>query len=341
MLGACYAGDHQIAIRELDAVAPTAGQVRIRVAYNGICGTDLHIFHGQMDDRVAVPRVIGHEMAGTIESVGADVRGLCVGDPVTVMPLQWCGHCAACLAGHRHVCQSLDFLGIDSPGALQELWTVPAEAVMPLPRGLALDRAALAEPTAVAIHDVRRAGLQAGERAVVLGGGPIGALIALVARAAGADVLMLEPNPDRREVAMRMAVAAHDPSDDVQARIAQWTSGAGADVVFEASGAEAAVALTTELACVRGRIVLVGIHAQARRVDLHRVFLRELTIVGARVYERTDFDYAIRLLSKGDTIPVAALVSSVVPLSRTPEAFSLLERGAAMKVLIQCTAGGP
>ena len=127
---------------------------------------------------------------------------------MTVMPLVWCGECAACRGGVPHICQRLSFLGIDAPGSLQPRWTVPADTLVPLPAGMSLRTAALAEPTAVAVHDVRRAELAAGQRAVVVGGGPIGLLVAAVARETGADVLLVEPNDARRQLAD--VVGLHD-----------------------------------------------------------------------------------------------------------------------------------
>src|SRR3954464_10647680 len=155
MQTAAYLGDARIETRSADAAPPGAGEVRIRVAYVGLCGTDLHILHGNMDARVAMPLVFGHEVSGTIDAVGDDVTGWAVGDTVTVMPLDWDGTCPACLAGNQHVCQHLNFIGIDSPGSLQELWNVPADVLVALPAGLRLDHAALVEPVAVAVHDVR------------------------------------------------------------------------------------------------------------------------------------------------------------------------------------------
>lgn len=160
---------------------PAAGEVQIAVSYTGLCGTDLHIFHGDMDARVGVPAIIGHEMSGVIASLGEGVTGWAVGQAVTVMPTLSCGSCAACTRGHGHICHKLDFIGIDSDGSMQSSWNVPADVVVALPEGLALDEAALIEPTAVAVHDVRRARLVAGEFVVVIGGGPVGQLIASVA----------------------------------------------------------------------------------------------------------------------------------------------------------------
>jgi (R,R)-butanediol dehydrogenase / meso-butanediol dehydrogenase / diacetyl reductase len=166
----------------------------------------------------------------------------------------------------------------------------------------------------VAVHDVRRSGLQVGDRAVVLGGGPIGVLIACVARQAGADVLIAEIDESRRD---RIAGLGFTVSD----------------VVFEVSGAAAAVRSATGLARVRGTIVIVAIHAAPREVDLQRLFWRELRVLGARVYQRSDFERAISLLSLG-AIPVSELITDVVPLDRTGDAIADLSAGRAMKILV-------
>ncbi|MGH1527018.1 zinc-dependent alcohol dehydrogenase [Leifsonia sp. L25] len=159
MLAANYVGERTITIEEREAAELRPGEVRVAVAYVGICGTDLHVFHGDMDARVTMPATIGHEMSGTIAEIGPDVDGWAVGDAVTVMPLAWDGTCPACRAGNEHICQNLDFIGIDSPGALQQSWNVPASTLVRLPEGVSLREAALVEPVAVAVHDVRRSEL--------------------------------------------------------------------------------------------------------------------------------------------------------------------------------------
>jgi len=328
-----------VEVGEADAKAPAAGEVRIRVAFNGICGTDLHIVQGHMDARVDMPATIGHEMSGVIEAVGDGVD-LAVGAPVTVMPLRWCGSCAACAAGHQHICQRLDFVGIDSPGALQELWTVPASVVVPLPEGLSLQHAALVEPLAVAVHDVRRSRLAAGETAVVIGGGPIGQLIAVVARAAGATVILAEPDAARRDFAAQQGAIVVDPIEgDLAAVVEERTDGAGADVVFEVAGTRGTALDATRHARTRGRVVFVAIHPEPVPVDLHRIFWRELEVLGARVYEREDFERAIELLAAG-RVPADALITRVVPLDATMEAFEALLSAAAMKILVDVQGVG-
>ena len=336
MPAATYVGNNTISVVDSSQSNPLAGEVQIDVAFTGICGTDLHILHGSMDSRVSLPAIIGHEMSGRISKIGPGVTGWKKGDHVTVMPLDPCGQCPACQAGHQHICHNLNFIGIDSPGSLQAQWNVSEKAVIRLPESLRLDHAALVEPVAVAVHDVRRADLRTGEKTVVIGGGPIGVLIATVARHAGAEVVVLELDSGRRRMIQELGIEVLDPSAiDAAEWVDTWTNGAGADVVFEVSGAAAAVLSATALAKVRGRLVVVAIHPTPRPVDLQRVFWRELTILGARVYERHDFETAIELLTEG-VIPAAELITEVVPLAKAPEAFSRLASGSAMKVLVDC-----
>jgi (R,R)-butanediol dehydrogenase / meso-butanediol dehydrogenase / diacetyl reductase len=318
---------------------PGPGQVRIDVAYTGICGTDLHIYHGDMDARVHPPAVIGHEMSGRIAELGDGTDGWQAGDPVTVMPLDWCGLCPGCQAGHTHLCHHLNFLGVDSAGAMQSSWTVPARTLIRLPDHLSLQHAALVEPAAVAVHDVRRAGIRPGEKTLVLGGGPIGLLIAVVARREGADLRLIEPQPYRRFLAGQLGLTAHDPArPQTAAALDEWSSGAGADIAFEVSGAAAAITTAVDALAVRGRMVQVAIHPVPREVNLHRFFWRELTLIGARLYQRDDFDAAADLIADGH-IPAGALISRTEPLARAAQAFSTLESGGdVMKVLIDCQA---
>ncbi|MYS21179.1 2-desacetyl-2-hydroxyethyl bacteriochlorophyllide A dehydrogenase [Streptomyces sp. DvalAA-14] len=332
-----YTAARTLVVEEAVPSPPAAGQVRVEVAYTGICGTDLHVYHGSMDSRVGPPAVIGHEMSGRIAEIGPGVTMWQPGDHVTVMPLSWCGDCPACRAGHTHICHQLVFLGLDAPGCLQTGWTVPAGTLVRLPEELRLDHAALVEPTAVAVHDVRRAEVSPGEKVLVVGGGPIGLLIAVVARRAGADVLLVEPDPYRRSVAGALGLANTAPGgEDLAQTVARWSDGAGAAAAFEVSGAAAGVTTAVDLLATRGRLIQVAIHPAPREVSLHRFFWRELTLIGARLYDREDFETAVRLLTEG-AIPAATLITRIEPLDRAAAAFEALESGAGvMKVLIRC-----
>ncbi len=334
MLTAQYTGDRTITIAELDPTMPAPGEVQIKVAYTGLCGTDLHILHGNMEGRVRTPLTFGHEMSGTVAALGDGVRGRSVGDAVTVMPLDWDDTCPACLAGNHHICQNLNFIGIDSPGSLQELWNVPADVLVALPAGLRLDHAALVEPVAVAVHDVRRSQLQPGQKAVVIGGGPIGVLIASVARDFGGEVVVIELDANRRAQVEALGFTTLDPRETDQVEwVDEWTGAAGADVVFEVSGAAQAVLGATDLAKVRGTLVVVAIHPVPREINLQRLFWRELSILGARVYQRVDFETAVELVARG-VIPADLLITRIVALDEIQEAFADLEAGRAMKILV-------
>ena len=336
MLTANYLGDRQIGIIEIEPEPPGPGQVQVRVAYVGICGSDLHVLYGDLDDRVRPPTILGHEMSGVIAAAGAKVGEWNVGDHVTVIPLQWDGTCPACRAGHSHVCQNLRVLGVHDAGALQPLWNVPAAQLVALPADLRLDHAALVEPVAVAVHDVRRGEVAAGDRVVVLGGGPIGVLIAVVAQHAGADVVVVEIDAHRRACVQALGFTVVDPSaGDPTAWVENWTDGAGADVAFEVAGAAATALSITDLVKVRGTIVVVGIHPRPTPVDLQRIFLRELRMLGARVYERDDVERAVELVADG-VIPAGELITRIVPIAATAEAFAALGSGQAMKILIDC-----
>lgn len=341
-LAAFYRGDHRFAVEAASIAPPAEGEVQIEVEWCGICGTDLHVFHGHMDKRVGHNRVIGHEMSGTIAAVGAGVSGWEVSDRVVVRPLHPCGQCPACRAGNSHICHNLKFLGLDSDGAMQQLWNVPAFALHRLPEHVPFDVAALIEPLAVACHDVRRARLASGETALVIGGGPIGMLIAMVARQAGARVFVSEINQSRLALAERLGFTGVNPRDgDVAQRLLDATGDAGADVVFEVSGTQAGVDLMTAAVCARGRIVMVAIHATKPTVDLFRFFWREIEMQGARVYEAQDYDQAIELVASKQ-LDVGQLITSRHALSDIQAAFEALSGSpSTMKSLIKCQLGAP
>jgi len=284
---AFYEHDKTIRVGDVGARAPGTGEVQVKIAYAGICGTDLHIYHGVMDQRVAASQVMGHEVSGVVSALGEGVAGIEVGQMVTVMPLDPCNACPACEAGHSHICLNLKFMGIDTQGGFQTYWTVPAHTILPLPETMSLKRAALVEPLAVACHDVRLGEVKAGEFVVVLGGGPIGALVGLVAQNAGASVVVSEINVDRIRIGRELGLEVVDPNEvDMVGLVNERTGGAGADVVFEVTSSGAGAAMMTQLPRTRGRIVVVAIFGKVPKVDLKAILWREMKLCGTRVYER-------------------------------------------------------
>ena len=326
-----YEGGGRFSVDEASAVPPGEGEVRLDVAFCGIFGTDLHIAHGAMDARIPTPMVIGHEMSGTVVAVGAGVDAVRPGDQVVVRPLDTRESTPAD-RGYSHIGRKLKFIGIDSPGALQTSWTVPAFTLHALPPDLDLRLAALVEPLAVACHDVRRSELAAGETALVIGGGPIGMLIALVARSRDARVLVVEPDGARRALAREFGFDAFEPEDDLADSLGEL----GAEVVFEVSGSTAGILAATKHAAIRGRVVVVAIFPKPSPVALFDLFWKELDVRGARVYEPEDFEAAIALLVD-DPLGLERLISAVEPLERVPAVFDELRAGRqAMKILIDC-----
>jgi len=339
MKAAFYQGNQTFQLREGATEPLEPGMVRLKVAYCGVCGTDVHIYHGKMDARVRIPQVIGHEVSGEIVEVGTGVEGFRPGQRVVVRPLQP-GPQDPSDNGHRHIGKNLKFIGIDTPGGMQAYWNVPAHTLHVLPDQLPLQLGALIEPLAVACHDVRLGELKAGEQAVVIGGGPIGLLIALVAQFKRARVVIAEPNPHRRELCGRLGLHAVNPLEqDLVKEVEQFTEGAMADVVFEVSGVAAGVQVMTQLPRARGRIVMVAIHSEPKPVDLFRFFWRELRLIGARVYEPEDFDLAIRLAASG-ALPLESLITQVAPLADIQQLFETIDQNpAGMKYLLNCQEG--
>ncbi|MBS4207529.1 alcohol dehydrogenase catalytic domain-containing protein [Bacillus sp. FJAT-50079] len=328
-----YEGDKKLRIGECVPVSPQQNEVQIQVAYSGVCGTDLHIYLGHMDKRVTLPQIMGHEMSGYVTAIGEGVTNVKVGDKVTVRPLRPCMDCPACIGGHTHICHNLKFLGIETSGAFQRFWTVPEYAVHLLPEGLSLEHGALIEPLAVACHDVRRGEVKKGDFIVVIGGGPIGTLIALVAKQAGAQVVVSEINQFRIKLLTELGINVIHPLEELEKYVIDKTNGAGADVVFEVTSTIKGAETMTKLPRTRGKIVVVGIFSEPVKVDLHRFFWRELELLGARVYESEDFEHAIRLTDSAQ-LPLDKLIT-ILPVEKAEDAFKqMVSGGKVMKILL-------
>jgi len=337
MKAACFIEKEKIEMQERSPLEPTDDEVRIKVAYCGICGTDMHIYHGAMAQRLNPPQAIGHEASGVVDAVGKNVKHLKLGQKVVVMPLDWCGTCPSCEDGLTHICHNLKFLGIDTEGAFQNYWTLPARAVLAVPDKMDLKVAALIEPLAVALHDLRRGAVKKGDFITVIGGGPIGALIALAARQRGAEVLVSELNEHRLAMFADFGIDAINPlATEITQAVKTKTGGRGADVVFEVSAHPAGLETAVKLPKNRGKIVVVGIFSQPPQISLFDFFWRELELYGARVYEKEDYQDAIDMACS-NTLPLHDLISAVYPLEELPQGIQKLQEGGkVMKVLIDC-----
>lgn len=333
MRAAFYEGAGRIRIGERARPTPGPAEALLRMRRVGICGTDLHIFQGHLDHRVPRGGILGHEtLAEVVESPHGSAFH--PGERVVVEPLVTCGRCRACEMGAAYLCYDLKVLGVDLPGGLQEYWAVPVDRLLRVPPTLDDDQGALVEPLAVAVHTVTRAGVRAGDRVMVFGGGPIGALVALVAHHRGAAVVVSEINSYRRELLASLRLELLDPHADPVAFAHDWTGGPGVDVAFEVTGDPRAARAVTGVVRVWGTVSVVAIHAEPVPVDLYRVFARELTVQGARLYTRADWEEALRLAGAG-AVPLAPLVSERVPLEGVADGMRrALGGGRVMKVLV-------
>jgi 2-desacetyl-2-hydroxyethyl bacteriochlorophyllide A dehydrogenase len=337
MKAAFYQGDKKFAIGENAPVIPGPNEVRLNVGYCGVCGTDIHIYHGVMDHRVKPPQIVGHEASAVVAELGSEVDNIKVGDRVAVRPLRF-GEMHPFDKGYTHVGKNLKFIGIDSAGAFQNSWTVPAYTLHNLPDALSLQNGAFIEPIAVACHDVKIGRVKAGENCLVIGGGPIGTLIAFVLREKGARVIISEVNQHRLDILQGFGFQTVNPiSENLVARIKETTNEAMADCVFEVSGSLAAVEAMTEVVNVRGRIVMVAIHGGEKKpVDLFKFFWSEIELLGARLYQEEDYEEAIQIAAGGN-IPFDSLITRVSPLAEIQTVFEEIDSNpAGMKYLIDC-----
>jgi 2-desacetyl-2-hydroxyethyl bacteriochlorophyllide A dehydrogenase len=317
--------------------AAAAGEAVLKVKRVGICGTDLHIFQGHLDHRVPRGGIIGHETFAEVAEAPAGA-GFVKGDRVVVEPLRVCHACRACKMGATWLCYKLKVLGVDVSGGMQEYWAVPTERLIKVPASLSDDHAAVMEPLAIATHDVTRANVKEGDAVLVFGGGPIGALIALVARHRGARVIVSEVNPFRVALLKGLGLEVVGPGVDVVKFANDWTGGEGVDIAFEVTGNAAAVRLMTDVVRVWGTISVVAIHAEPMVVNLYPMFARELTMHGSRLYARADWEEAIRLAASG-AVSVGPLVTHKIPLEGLQEGMEqALRGGPVMKVLVDLSA---
>lgn len=323
----------QVAIPRL---AP--GEALIKVQYCGICGSDIHILKGQ-HATATFPRIPGHEFVGELVELCGDAGALAIGDMVVAQPFFSCGNCEPCAKGRDNICRSLRFMGAHVDGAFAQYVKVLTRKVYKLPKGTDPRLAALAEPIAVAVHDVRGSGLQVGETALVIGGGPIGLMIAMVARQAGAGrVVISEISDYRRGVAEKLGFEAANPLDNgFEAAIMDSTDGLGFDVVFEVSGSKAGVASSTRFAKNTGRVMVVGMTSEPYPVDLSAVFAKELQLRGVRIHSQYSFVGAVELLRQGALNEAfIQMVTHTYPMAQVEAAFAHAQSpGDYLKILVE------
>ena len=296
-----YEAPRVMNLRELDRPVPGRGEVLLRVAYSGICGSELSGFLGQNSLR-RPPLVFGHELSGVVEELGTDVGdGVALGDRVTANPLVSCGHCAECVTGHQQLCQHRLLLGASLPGSNAEYVVVPATALEPVPAGLSLRDASLAEPAACAVHAVSLSGATPADSALVVGAGPIGLFLVQVLRAHGLTrVLVTDRNAERCAMAADLG-ATVVPSETTQLleNVRDRTAGAGVTVAFDAAGTESTRRSCLAATAPGGSVMFVGLHTDETSLPINTLIRNEVTAQGVFAYTPAAFRTALAWLADG------------------------------------------
>jgi L-iditol 2-dehydrogenase len=329
---------HQLAVVDLpDPEPPGPGEVRIRIAFTGICGSDIHGFTGENGRRVP-GQVMGHESVGVVEAVGEGVPGIAVGTVATFNPVLVPDGETAEFAGREQQAPGRRVVGVapEIVAAFAEHVTVPARNVVPLPAGTPIEHGALVEPLAVAVHAVRRARVQPGDRVLVVGGGPIGQSVVLALQGAAAGgIVVTEPTASRRELLDRLGAVAIDPTGpDVEAQIHAALGGA-ADVAIDAVGISASLATALSATRLGARICLVGMGSPQLSLDAYLVTTAERELVGSFAYSADDFRTAAAWIA-AEPEKARSLISRTVPLTEAAAAFTALAAHADVpgKVLV-------
>lgn len=314
-------------LRVVDAPTPALTDdksVLIRVRAVGICGSDVHAYHGKLAT-VTFPRTIGHEVAGEVVETGKAVTTVKPGDHVSVDPVVSCGQCPACRSGRRNVCSDVKCIGVACEGGLAEYIVFPEPSVHLVPAELPWRDVALIEPYTVGAQIVSRGSVAAGERVLVMGAGPIGLVVLQAAKRLGAKVLITDLVAGRRELAKKLgANVTVDPSkEDLAKAVSDFTAGYGVDVAVDAVGVPALFEQAVTLAAPGGRVVIIGFNPAASQIPELPITRKELDIRGSRM-NAGKFPEVIQWIAKGE-VETKPLVTHEFKLEELQQAFDVLD----------------
>ena len=318
---------------------PQAGEVVVRPDAVGICGSDFHFFAGELQifDGSPYPRIQGHELTATVERVGPQTpAGLSLGTRVAIHPLSACGHCYPCRVGRPNVCDNFSLIGIHTDGGLQQLLAVPAAQVFPI----AVDEpavAALAEPVSIAVRSLHRSRIEPGERVVILGAGPIGQAIHLLALERGASTLLVDRVQSRLELGAANGAEPllWEDAEQVVKACREWSGGEGPPLVFDATGAPEPIRAAADMVASAGRVTVVGMSGEVVGLRIGAFTEKEIDILGVSCCGSEEFGEAVGFVERhGHSLE--RLISRRFPLERAPEAldYAMKNPGEVMKVVI-------
>ena len=330
MKAAVLEGKGKFVIEEVPDPVLEKDEVLIKVRYCGICGSDLHVF------KEGAGVGFGHEFSGDIVGIGPGVKGWRIGERVAVDPLASCGECFWCQRGELGLCEQYFIALIEYKGAFATYAKAKYRYLHKLPRGLSYEEGAIIEPTTCALHAIKVAGMQKGDVVAVLGLGPIGQLVARVAKASGAKAVYAS---ELSQVRLEMARGAVDEVIDAKVtnpvdRVLELTDGRGPDIVFECAGAVETTQQSIALVRKGGTVVIVAICFETVELPVSNINLRGLTVKGSMCFSPGEYAAALKLI-KNKKIDVAPLLRRKMPLGKINEAFEMALRGEGGKILIK------
>ncbi|MCB0632969.1 MAG: zinc-binding alcohol dehydrogenase family protein [Lewinella sp.] len=310
----------QFQMGEKEAPVPNAGEVLLQIKRIGICGTDLHAFAGNQPF-FTYPRILGHELAAEVKSIGSDVTNIKAGDRVVVMPYLSCGTCIACRNRKTNCCTQMKVLGVHVDGGMQEQITVPADLLIVV-NDLSLDQLAVIEPLAIGAHALFRAKLTAGETIVVVGCGPIGLGLMKLAQLQELRVIAMDVNPDRLSYAREQLGIEHViiANDDAVQKVSDITKGDLATAVFDATGNKAALESGIKYMAHGGQYILVGLNKGELTFHHPSIHAKESSILCSRNATFADFHQVIDVLYSG-SFPIESFITHRAPFDRMIDHF--------------------
>ena len=328
----------KLSIVEAPIPSPGPEQVVVRMRFAGICGSDLHVFDG-LHPSARVPLVMGHEGCGEIYAVNSSRTDLKAGDKVCIHTVLPCRSCEACASGRENLCEHIRIMGTNFDGVFTQYMLADASRVIRFDASVDDRIAALAEPLTVAVHDIRRADIRAGESVLICGAGPIGLIIAIMAQFSGASrVALSEIDPARIQIAQSLGFAVFNPLDANFDRACLLASGGGFDKAFEITSVQSGFDACLRLLRKGGVMVQVGMPPAGRHfdIDINKIIYSECGLRGVRHHTMRDMQTAVKLINSGVLNDrLAPLVSKIYPLEQCQEAMECARSDkSALRVLI-------
>lgn len=327
----------EIIFQEIPVPSVEENQILVRIQMIGVCGSDIHVYHGE-HPFTSYPVTQGHEVSGEIVALGKSVEGFAVGQKVTIEPQVFCGHCHPCTHGKYNLCEELKVMGFQTTGVASTYFAVDASKVTPLPESMSFEEGAMIEPLAVAVHAVRQAGDVEDKKIVVIGAGPIGNLVAQVAKGMGAEQVMVTDVSDYRlELAKGCGIdfAVNTREHEFGQAMVECFGPDKADIIYDCAGNN--LTMNQAIRCARkgSTIILVAVFAGMATVDLAVLNDHELDLNTTMMYRHEDYVKAIEMVEEGK-IKLQPLMSKVFPFGQYKQAYEFIDanRETTMKVLI-------